>query len=65
MFTTLIRNYSPATHADKPYLRKYFAVKHAVSPHPAQFWFSQLFDVGRSEIPGSVFSYKTRERPHL
>jgi hypothetical protein len=65
MFTTLNRNYLPATHADEPHLRKYFAITHAVNPHPAQFGFFWSTARGRAAMPGEVSREKRPKRPHL
>lgn len=63
MFTTFNRIYSHAKHAETPQSRKYFAIRHAVNPHPAQFWVCRAHTDVRSPMPGQVFSCKTPETP--
>lgn len=63
MFTTLIRNYLHAKHAGGSQLRKYFAITHAVNPHPAQFRFRRSPTRGRAAMPGEVFGNKYPQTP--
>ncbi|CAB5223083.1 hypothetical protein UFOVP366_48 [uncultured Caudovirales phage] len=63
MFTTLNRIYSHAKHAGGSQLQKYFAITHAVNPHPAQFGVCRAHTDVQYPMPNEVFSCKTTQTP--